>query len=145
MWWIITIIKSKWLMTKWPKKGITIKLCETKCWAKLLQSSKYSQHAMFKPWKTSWYTVNELYSGFAMFLPISSVWKVLTATVFKLVCIKSNGSLMKMQIAGPSLRACHSLHLGKSQELTFLTNSQVILMLQSRNHTLKTPGPGLPR
>ena len=38
-----------------------------------------------------------------MLLPISSVWKMLTATVFKLACIKSNGRLMKMQIVGPSL------------------------------------------
>lgn len=61
---IITIIKFKWLMTKWPKNRITIKLRETKHWAKLLQNSKYSQHTMLKPWKTSWYTVNELYFSF---------------------------------------------------------------------------------
>lgn len=76
-----------------------------------------------------------------MLLPISSVWKMLTATVFKLVCIESNGRLMKMQIVGPSLRVCHSLCLGKSQELIFLTNSQVMLMLLVQESYFKNPWP----
>lgn len=48
---------------------------------------------------------------------------------------------MKMQIAGASLRVCHSLRLGKSQELTFLTNSQVILMLLVQESYFKNPWP----
>ena len=137
-------------MTKWPKKGITIKLHETKYWAKLLSKIKFQVQSTHyaQAMKTSWYTVNELYSGFGV--QVSNSLQCSFPSPLSGKCLQPLFSNLRVSnpmeclwkcnlLVLPSV--CHSLCMGKSQELIFLTNFQVILMLLVQESYFKNPWP----